>query len=130
MKYLLDVNALIGWAYPGSPHYLSFHRWKSSAGISPADFATCAITELGFVRVSMLKFQLTLPDAVAILARLKADIGTLDHFIDRLPPPVFPPWATAEGHTTDAYLCQVARAHGCQLATFDHGIRDPAVLRL
>jgi predicted nucleic acid-binding protein len=130
VRYLLDVNALIGWAYPGSPHYPAFHGWKNRAGVSAADFATCALTELGFVRVSMQRFQLGLPAAAATLARLKADIGMPGHFLDHLPSPVFPVWATTAAHTTDAYLCQLAAAHGCQLATFDHGIRDPAVLRL
>ena len=127
MKYLLDVNALVGWAHQGPPHYPSFHRWKISDGITPADFATCAITELGFVRVSMLRFQFDLPAAVTALAGLKAVAGGC---LDHLPPPVFPPWAKTAADTTDGYLCQLAAAHGCKLATFDHGIRDPAVLRL
>ncbi|MEI6862069.1 MAG: PIN domain-containing protein [Verrucomicrobiota bacterium] len=125
MKYLLDVNALIGWAHQGSPHYLAFHRWKKN--IVAGELATCAITELGFVRVSILKFGHDLPAAVAALAVLKGEIG---HFLTPLPPPVFPPWATTAAHTTDAYLCQIAAAHGLRLATFDRGIRDRAALPL
>ena len=127
MTYLLDVNALLGWAHPLSPHHPPFHRWKTSAGLTPADFATCALTELGFVRVTMQAFHYTLPQAVTQLAALKSQAGL---YLDRLPPPHFPPWAMTAAHTTDAYLCQLAAAHGCKLATFDHGIRDPAVLRL
>jgi predicted nucleic acid-binding protein len=127
LKYLLDVNALVGWAHQSSPHHQPLHSWTINAGISAADFATCVITELGFVRVSMLRFQLDLPAAVAALAGLKAVAGG---YLDRLPPPHFPPWAKTAAHTTDAYLCQLAAVHGCKLATFDHGINDPAVLRL
>jgi hypothetical protein len=75
----------------------------------------------------MLRFGHDLPAAVCALGVLKSEIG---HYLDGLPPPSFPPWATTAAHTTDAYLCQLAAAYGCQLATFDHGIRDPAVLRL
>jgi len=123
MKYLLDVNALIAWAHQGSPHAVPFHRWKKNVGAG--DLATCAITELGFVRVSMLSFQLDLPAAAGALAVLKAEIG---HFLPALPPPVFPPWVTSHRHTTDAYLCQVAAIHGVRLATFDTDIRDRIAL--
>lgn len=125
MKYLLDVNALIAWAHPDADGHASFHRWKKL--VPPDELATCAITELGFVRISMARFRYTLAQAEQELSGLKREIG---HYLDHLPVPVFPVWVTAHSHTTDAYLCQVARAHGCKLATFDHGIRDPAVLRL
>jgi predicted nucleic acid-binding protein len=125
MKYLLDVNALLAWAHPGSPHASSFHRWKKN--VPAGELATCAITELGFVRVSLLIFHLDLPAAVRALTVLKTEIG---HFLTALPPPAYPSWVTTHRHTTDAYLCQVAAAHGFRLATFDRDIRDRTALLL
>jgi len=119
MKYLLDVHALLAWAHQGSPHFTPFHRWKKN--IARGDLATCAITELGFVRVSLVTFELDLLSAVSTLALLKKEIG---HFIPDLPSPIYPSWVTNHRHTTDAYLCQVAAVHGLKLATFDRAIRD------
>jgi len=123
MKYLLDVNALLAWAHPSSPHHARFHRWKKS--VPAADLSTCAITELGFVRVSMQHFGFDLSMSARMLAALKSDIG---HFLDVLPPPQLPAWSMHPAQTTDAYLCQVATTHGVKLVTFDTGIRDRAAL--
>ncbi len=125
MKYLLDVNALLAWAHPDADGHLTFHRWKKL--VPPDELTTCAITELGFVRISMARFRYTRAQAQQELAGLKREIG---HYLPALPPPVLPAWVTAHAHTTDAYLCQVARAHGLRLATFDQGIRDPTALLL
>ena len=123
MKYLLDVNVLLAWAHPRSPHHARFHRWKKS--VPAADLSTCAISELGFVRVSMQCFGFDLAMSARTLAALKTDIG---HFVGTLPSPVLPAWSIRPAQTTDAYLCQVAAAHGVRLATFDADIRDRIAL--
>jgi predicted nucleic acid-binding protein len=123
MKFLLDVNALLAWAHPSSPHHARFHRWKKS--VRADDLGTCAITELGFIRVSMQRFGFDLAMSARTLAALKTDIG---HFLGGLPPPMLPAWSAHPAQTTDAYLCQVAAAHGVRLATFDTDIRDRTAL--
>src|SRR6266700_385136 len=71
MSYLLDVNALIALGF--EPH--EFHRrvvhWISK---SAPEFATCSITELGFVRVlsQVSRYGLSVPEARSLLLRLKA----------------------------------------------------------
>jgi predicted nucleic acid-binding protein len=123
MKFLLDVNVLLAWAHPRSPHHARFHRWKKS--VRSADLSTCAITELGFIRVSMQHFGFDLAMSAQTLAALKTSIG---HFVGELPAPALAAWSTHPAQTTDAYLCQVASAHGLRLATFDTDVRDRVAL--
>jgi toxin-antitoxin system PIN domain toxin len=48
---LLDVNVLLALAWPTHVHHEAAHRWF--AGIRPGRWATCPLTEIGFVRLSM-----------------------------------------------------------------------------
>ncbi|MEO7798504.1 MAG: PIN domain-containing protein [Opitutaceae bacterium] len=123
MKYLLDVNALIGWRHARSPHHLPFHVWASRVGLR--NLYTSAHTELGFLRVSMQAFDYTLDQAQLALADLKAECGG---FVDEAPSPKLAAWATSAGRTTDAYLTQLAAQHGLTLATFDRRIPDSALI--
>ena len=84
---------------------------------------TCALTELGFVRVSMQVFGYTRQQAAVELAQMKKGIG----FIDDAPSPKLPEWVTTAARTSDGYLVQLAAAAGITLATFDARIKDPAV---
>ena len=123
MKYLLDVNALIAWWHHTHPKHVIFHAWEKKAGAGFANLATCATAELGFLRISMQVYRYTLAEAQNALAQLKQKAGG---FIADCPPPKLAAWSTTASKTTDAYLCQLARAHGLQLATFDSGIKDAA----
>lgn len=123
MKYLLDVNALIGWHHADSPHHLPFHIWADQMG--RPNLHTCAHTELGFIRVSMQAFHYTLAQAQQALAATKAECGG---FLVDAPSPRLADWAVSPAHTSDAYLAQLAAAHGLTLATFDR--RIPAASRI
>ncbi len=83
------------------------------------EFATCAHTELGFIRISLQVFGDTLAEAQTQLAAMKREAGG---FVAEAPPPKLPAWATTAAKTSDAYLSQVAAAAGLTLATFDRGI--------
>ena len=117
MKYLLDVNALIGWHHADSPHHRPFHVWADTVGRQ--HLHTCANAELGFIRVSMQAFAYTLEQAQEALAATKAECGG---FVAEAPSPRLASWATTAGRTTDAYLEQLAAKHGLTLATFDRRI--------
>ncbi len=52
MTYLLDVNALLALAHTRHVNHADAKHWLGSLPLD-ADFATCSITELGFVRVSV-----------------------------------------------------------------------------
>lgn len=117
MKYLLDVNTLIALKHSRSPHHQTCRNWAGKHGMD--SMATCALTELGFIRVSMVAFGVSLADAQSDLADLK---GTISHFVEKAPSPSLPDWSTNAAKTTDAYLIQLAQTAGLQLATFDRGI--------
>lgn len=119
MSYLLDVNALIAWRHPRSPHHQRFHAWAGRVGRK--NLRTCALAELGFMRVSMQVFGYTLAQAQAAADRLRHEAGG---FIETAPTPRLAAWATSPGRTTDAYLVQMAVANDVKLATFDERIVD------
>lgn len=122
MKYLLDVNALLAWEHGNSPQHGSFHAWAKVVG--GENLWTCALSELGFLRVSMQVFGYSLHQASGALAVLKQNAGG---FIEVAPTPRLPGWASSAARTSDGYLTQIARENKMQLATFDAGIKDGAV---
>ncbi len=117
MKYLLDVNALIAWRHATADGHARFHAWAKTEGFDT--LATCAQAELGFLRVSMQVFRLSLAEAQAALADMKKHAGG---FIATAPSPQLDSWAAKPAQTSDAYLSQIAAANGLSLATFDTGI--------
>jgi predicted nucleic acid-binding protein len=121
VKYLLDINALLAWEHPNSPHHAGFHAW--AAQTAKAALWTCAHTELGFLRVSMQVFGYSLHQAADALAVIKHHAGG---YILAAPAPRLPTWASTAAKTSDAYLVQIARENGMRLATFDRGIKDTA----
>ena len=122
MRYLLDVNALLAWEHGNSPYHGSFHAWAKEVGHE--NLWTCALSELGFLRVSMQVFGYDLRQASKALAVLKQNAGG---FIERAPTPQLPGWASSASRTSDGYLTQVALENKMQLATFDSSIKDTAV---
>ena len=122
MRYLLDVNALIAAHHADSPLHAQFHQWART--VSSAEMATCAMVELGFLRVSMQAFRYTAEQAVDALAATKEQM----RFVPIAPSPVLPAWANNGAKTSDAYLLQVAKSAGLKLATFDRGIPDAHVI--
>jgi predicted nucleic acid-binding protein len=121
MRYLLDVNTLVALGHTLHVHHERAGRWLQSVLPAAENLASCAITELGFVRVSVQSgLQPDVSAARLALARLKAsspapfvlcpdDLGA-----DRLPKYVNKP-----AELTDGHLLELARAHGAQLVTLD-----------
>ena len=123
MKYLLDVNALVAWSQQRAPHHNRFHAWAAVRGLD--ELATCAHSELGFIRVSMQVFGDSLTEAQAQLAAMKRQVGG---FVAEAPSPKLPAWAATAAKTSDAYLAQVAAAAGLTLATFDRSIPSAVLI--
>ena len=121
---LLDVNVLIALAWPQLVHHAAAHRWFESK--SRGAWATCAITQLAFVRISsnprIITEAVAPRSAHAALAQL---INLPGHvYWEALPPPASSASLAAVpvvGHrqVTDAYLIDRARHHGGSLVTFD-----------
>lgn len=125
---LLDLNILIALAWPSHIHHSDAHRWFSQEQIH--GWATCPITQSGFVRLS--SNPKILPEAVSPQAA-----WLLLEQITRLPKHSF--WADSIALTdsvifrnaniigyrqvTDAYLLSLAIHNNSQLVSFDKGIR-------
>lgn len=121
---LLDVNALVALAWDSHVHHSAVRRWFSSGGSD--SWATCPVTESGFVRVSsnpvVLPSAIGVEDARRVLGALRAagvhrfladDVSMTDDDVPRL-----------AGHrqVTDAHLLTLARRNGMSLVTFDAAI--------
>lgn len=118
---LLDVNALLalGW----DQHEAHEAVVKRLSGRSAPVWATCPISQLGFVRISstsgVFSYTLSPAQALVALSRLCADeqhrfVGDhpslLDSNLDALSGP---------RQTTEAYLIDLARHHSLALLTLD-----------
>jgi toxin-antitoxin system PIN domain toxin len=130
---LPDVNVLIALFDPGHIHHDAAHEWFASVG--DGAWATCPLTENGFVRVlsnpAYPGRRTTVADAAARLGRLTR---TEHHVfwqerISILDPARFSP-SDLTGHReiTDAYLLGLAVAYDGALVTFDRGVRLSAVV--
>jgi hypothetical protein len=132
MPILLDVNVLVALAWPNHVHHAAALAWFEKVG--RAGFATCPVTQSGFVRVSSNKRAI--PDA-----RSPREAREILQRITALPGHVFWPddikiasnehiaWERLGSHAqvTDAHLLALA-IHRCgRLATFDRGLVDLAL---
>ena len=122
---LLDVNALVALAWDSHIHHAATRSWFALN--SDAGWATCPLTESGFVRVSsnptVLPSPIGVEEARRVLALLRA-VGSHRFLVDdvSMTDADVPPLV---GHrqVTDAHLLTVARRHGVQVVTFDGGVR-------
>jgi len=126
MKYLLDVNALVALGFLQHEFHGRVANWvrKLSQKGAP-ELATCAITELGFVRVLVQASQdgFSIAHGRDLLLQLKS--GTVLKFtfiIDDQDVSHLPGWVKSAKQTTDGHLAQLAKASGSVLATLDTGI--------
>ena len=119
MKYLLDVNVLVAWHCATHPKSARLHEWRG--GNQSAKLFTCAIVELGFLRVLMQGYKYDRMQAEMALESIRK---TLSGYVEKLPQPQLANWCAKGENTTDAYLCQVAKVNGLKLLTFDARIPD------
>lgn len=118
---LLDVNVLVALAWPNHIHHARAHAWFPRAGA----WATCPLTQSGFVRVSSNRKAIpdarTPGEAIALLREIvalpghvfwedgiaitDARHGTFEH-------------AVTHRHVTNAHLLALAISHDGSLATF------------
>jgi toxin-antitoxin system PIN domain toxin len=129
---LLDVNVLVALFFPDHIHHDLAHDWF--ADHRHEGWATCAVTQNGFIRVACQQ------PSDEVLVRPADVIAGLERFCgDSL----HRPWADAvsltdatlfepqyiSGHRqlTDVYLLGLAQKMGGRLATFDRSIPVKAV---
>lgn len=125
---LLDVNALVAMAWDSHVHHAAMREWFAGEGAT--GWATCPITESGFVRVSSNPKALPSPIGISaarsVLAALRAldghrflsdDVSIVDSDVPEL---------AGYRQVTDAHLLTLARRSDMRLVTFDAGIRTLA----
>jgi uncharacterized protein len=123
--YLLDVNVLIALAWPNHPQHGAAHAWFAVEHTS--GWATCMVTQLGFVRVSShpsVMHHVSTQQAWEKLLEIVAlpshsfwpepQVGCRNQAFLETAPRVL-----THGLVTDGYLATVAAVHGGQLATLD-----------
>jgi toxin-antitoxin system PIN domain toxin len=124
VKYLLDINALIALAHRAHVHHGRVAAWYQSVQESATGFCTCAITELGFVRVAVqTSLQLDVAAARKALAELKKSSRVPFALLaDSLGVDQLPAFARTPGKLTDGHLFELARSHGAEFVTLDTGV--------
>lgn len=122
--YLLDVNSLLALAWPNHQFHGRIRRWFDQN--QARGWSTCAITQLGFIKLSaspaFTDAAVSPADAADMLARYTSH--PTHTFLGTLPPAVGkngPQWKPILSHTqtTDAYLLRLAAYAGSKLVTFD-----------
>jgi toxin-antitoxin system PIN domain toxin len=121
------VNVLVALAWPNHIHHRRAQAWFRQ--IRDAGWATCPMTETGFVRVS--SNTRVIPDArppsqaIALLREIRTLPGHVFWVDDVSPASSEPDLAVrVVGHrqVTDAHLVALAYRRGGCLATFDRGV--------
>ena len=123
MTYLLDVNALVALGFLNHEFHDRVASWIQSQ--NSATFATCSITELGFVRVltQAPAYGFTVAQARTLLLRLKEATAPRFAFIaDGHDVSHLPGWVRTPKQITDGHLAKLASANGAVLATLDEKI--------
>jgi toxin-antitoxin system PIN domain toxin len=125
ITYLLDANLLLALTDPMHIHHEAAHRWYGSIG--RYNWATCPITENGFVRIASNPRYPNRPGNVsavlAILRRFCSAEG--HHFWDdnmSLRELLLPGAVLTHHHVTDVYLLGLAVHQDGKLATLDQNI--------
>lgn len=132
MTYLLDVNVLIALAWPQHIHHQAAHNWFKTTGRE--SWATCAITQLAFIRISsnpgIIAEAVAPAEAVDVLRNITKVSGHryLDKAVavDQIDE-LYNLAVLGHRQVTDAYLLGLARHHKGRLATFDRGIKELAM---
>lgn len=116
---LLDVNVLLALGWEQHEHHAAtINRLQSTQA-----WASCAITQLGFIRISSMPgvfhVSLTPAQAAEVLGKLIAD--SLHRSLPDIAAVTGVDWTPVRHakHTTDAYLVALASAHQARLLTFD-----------
>ena len=130
-RSLLDINVLLALLDADHVDHSRTREWLEAE--IDNGWASCAITQNGFVRViSQPRYPSPIPVALAVERLLRAtgseyhefwscDLSLLDgRLID-------PTRLHSHRQVTDAYLLALARAHGGRFVTFDRAIPLGAV---
>ncbi len=129
--YLLDVNVLVAFWYRDHTAHRRVARWIRNKLENPDvnPFRTCAIVELGFIRVASgsAGFAENVERAREDLRSTKAHLRTT-FLSDEVEGERQPSWVIKASQTTDGHLLELAKQHNLSFATLDRGVRDATLL--
>jgi hypothetical protein len=127
--WLLDVNVMLAWLWPGHEAHRIAFSWMMAHGRE--SWATCPITEMGFLRIiTNPSFSPHVPEwseAIDILRRhtegnrhhsFWPDTLTLDAVDRQLGDRI-----KGAGQVTDAYLLALAMRHQGKMVTLDYKMK-------
>jgi toxin-antitoxin system PIN domain toxin len=127
MIELPDVNVLVALVWESHVHHAAARRWFGTR--SDDSFATCAMTQAGFVRVS--SNPQALPQAISVGDAI-ANLTVLTHRDDHVfladgygfvgNPHIDHARIVGHRQVTDAVIVAVARQHGARVVTLDSGL--------
>lgn len=131
MTYLIDANVLMALHNEANDDFLRAHEWFSELGKNK--FATCAITQGGFLRTHLIYFP---SDGVTVaFEKIKVLTENPNHIWwgDNLSyVQVDPARLQGRKQITDAWLAELCRVKKGKIVTFDKGLcalhADVAVL--
>lgn len=130
-RSLLDVNVLLALLDGGHADHERAHAWLDNE--IESGWASCAITQNGFVRIiSQPRYPSPVPPAAAI-ERLAEACSSPDHAFWPCEPSLVDPEAIDHTHVhgakqvTDAYLLAMATRKEARFVTFDRSIPLSAV---
>ena len=122
---LLDVNVLVALLVPEHEHHAAAMEWFTMEA-GQHGWATCAVTELGVIRVfaQLPGGAWPLETTADRLLLLTAAGREYSFWPDAVSPASMPEvrTATTAKQITDRYLLGLARRHGGRLITFDHAL--------
>ena len=128
--YLLNVNLLLALCDPKHEHHEVSHRWFGERGREA--WATCPITENGFVRIASHPRYPNRPgDTPVVLSILQQFCAAAGHHFwaadVSLQDMLEPGHEVTSAQVTDLYLLGLAVRHGGRLATLARHIPGAAV---
>lgn len=128
--YLLDINILLALSDPMHVHHDAAHRWFAKIG--KEGWATCPITENGYVRIASHPNYPNCPGNVStVLAILQQFCSAEGHHFwaedISITTLLQPDVVVSHNQVTDLYLLGLAVHKGGKLATLDHLIPAKAV---
>ena len=128
MISLLDVNLLLALAWPNHVHHGAALKWFKID--QKEGWATCSVTQSGFIRVSSNRAiipEARTPGEAAVLLREIIGLPNHNFWVDdiSLVASRFADMSRIHGfrQVTDAHLLALALRHGGRLATLDRSVR-------
>ena len=124
MTYLLDANALIALGISTHEFHGRVDAWLAT--LRPSDrLATCALTELAFVRIvpQLPGLGASVAQAKELLRRLRRQQRLrVEMLADAVGAEHLPAWVETVRQATDGHLVELAKRHSTTLATLDERI--------